>query len=63
MSADVMSLRSFQTNFQTKPKPKPIEKLIVGWGGNIWIINVHPGGPTGGREGSYKKWRVELVTK
>jgi hypothetical protein len=23
---------------------KRIEKLVVGWGGTVWIINVHPGG-------------------
>lgn len=30
-----------------KPNPSisnKIEKLIVGWGGTVWIINVHPGG-------------------
>ena len=24
---------------------KKIEKLVVGWGGTVWIIHVHPGGP------------------
>ena len=55
-SADVRSLRG-------GPKVKPIEKLVVGWGGSIWIINVHPGGRGTGREvGERKKWRVEVVT-
>ncbi|PQE20625.1 hypothetical protein CJF30_00001969 [Rutstroemia sp. NJR-2017a BBW] len=26
-----------------------IEKLLVGWGGTIWMINVHPGGPGVGK--------------
>ena len=25
---------------------KRIEKLVVGWGGTMWIINVHPGDPS-----------------
>jgi hypothetical protein len=28
---------------QTRPFDKRIERLIVGWGGTIWIIHVHPG--------------------
>ncbi|KAI3325611.1 hypothetical protein HD806DRAFT_452574 [Xylariaceae sp. AK1471] len=28
---------------QTKPLNKGIERLIVGWGGTLWIIHVHPG--------------------
>ncbi|KAJ8109872.1 hypothetical protein ONZ43_g6017 [Nemania bipapillata] len=31
---------------QAKAYDKSIERLIVGWGGTIWIINVHPGGPS-----------------
>jgi len=29
---------------QASKSSQKIEKLIVGWGGTIWIINVHPGG-------------------
>ncbi|KAG9241275.1 vacuolar assembly protein-like protein [Calycina marina] len=28
---------------QTSKNSKRIEKLLIGWGGTIWIINVHPG--------------------
>ena len=40
-----------------------IEKLLVGWGGTIWIINVHPGGAGIGKEaGERKIGRVEVMT-
>lgn len=40
-----------------------IEKLVVGWGGTIWIIDVHPGGSGVGKEvGERKIGRVEVVT-
>ncbi|EHK99622.1 putative Vacuolar protein sorting-associated protein 41 like protein [Glarea lozoyensis 74030] len=29
---------------QTSKSKNKIEKLLIGWGGTIWIINVHPGG-------------------
>ncbi|CAI4215558.1 unnamed protein product [Parascedosporium putredinis] len=29
---------------QAKAGTKSIERLVVGWGGTIWIIHVHPGG-------------------
>jgi len=29
---------------QATKASKRIEKLLIGWGSNIWIINVHPGG-------------------
>lgn len=28
-----------------------IERLVVGWGGTIWIIHVHPGSPSIGKHG------------
>ncbi|KAF4930161.1 Vacuolar protein sorting-associated protein 41-like protein [Colletotrichum viniferum] len=31
---------------------KKIERLVVGWGGTIWIIHVHPGSPATGKRGS-----------
>lgn len=31
-----------------------IERLVVGWGGTIWIIHVHPGSPATGKRGSEK---------
>jgi len=42
---------------------KQIEKLVVGWGGTVWIINVHPGGPGMGKEvGERKVGHSEVVT-
>ena len=31
-------------------RPNQAEKLVVGWGGTIWIVQVHPGGSSTGRE-------------
>ena len=40
-----------------------IEKMVVGWGGTIWIIDVHPGGSGVGKEvGERKIGRVEVIT-
>lgn len=42
---------------------KQSEKLIVGWGDTIWVINVLPGGSATGKEsGARKIARVEMVT-
>ena len=44
-------------------KSRRIEKLIVGWSGTIWIINVHPGGAGIGKEvGERKIGHAEVVT-
>ncbi|KAL9134067.1 MAG: hypothetical protein Q9175_004754 [Cornicularia normoerica] len=44
-------------------KRRRTEKLIVGWSGTIWIINVHPGGAGVGKEiGERKIGRAEVVT-
>ena len=44
-------------------KSRQVEKLVVGWSGTIWIMNVHPGSTGAGKEVSErKKPRVELVT-
>jgi vacuolar protein sorting-associated protein 41 len=46
---------------QTKDS-KQIEKLLVGWGGTIWIIHVHPGGIGVGRDAGEKTLgRAEIV--
>ena len=38
------------------------EKVVVGWGDTLWIIDVHPGGPGVGRDaGERKIGRVEVV--
>lgn len=34
---------------QSSKSKKKIEKLLIGWGGTIWIINVHPGGIGSGK--------------
>jgi len=44
-------------------RSRRIEKLVVGWSGTIWIINVHPGGAGTGKEvGERKIGRAEVVT-
>ncbi|KAH7028880.1 uncharacterized protein B0I36DRAFT_384524 [Microdochium trichocladiopsis] len=41
---------------------KKIERLLVGWGGTIWIIHVHPGGPGVGKHaGERTPGRAEIV--
>ncbi|KAK3904353.1 putative vacuolar protein sorting-associated protein [Staphylotrichum tortipilum] len=41
---------------------KTIERLVVGWGGTIWIIHVHPGGMGTGRDaGETSAGRAEIV--
>ncbi len=41
---------------------KKIEKLLVGWGGTIWIIHVHPGGVGVGKNaGEWSIGRAETV--
>ncbi|EGU77993.1 hypothetical protein FOPG_12724 [Fusarium oxysporum f. sp. conglutinans race 2 54008] len=41
---------------------KSIERLLVGWGGTIWIIHVHPGGVGVGRHAGEKTvGRAEIV--
>jgi len=40
-----------------------VEKLVVGWSGTIWIINVHPAGAGVGKEASKPKMaHAEIVT-
>lgn len=44
-------------------KSRRTEKLVVGWSGTIWIINVHPGAAgVGGKLGQGKLGGAELVT-
>lgn len=44
-------------------KSRRVEKLVVGWSGTIWIIDVHPGGTGVGKEvGERKIGRAEVVT-
>ncbi|KAL8700796.1 MAG: hypothetical protein Q9201_005253 [Fulgogasparrea decipioides] len=51
------------------PLPNPAarqrrpEKLVVGWGDTIWVINVLPGGSASGKEADKRKIaRVEILT-
>ena len=40
---------------------KKIERLLVGWGGTIWIIHVHPGGVGPDRNAERTIGRAEIV--
>ncbi|KAI1492284.1 hypothetical protein F5X96DRAFT_627555 [Biscogniauxia mediterranea] len=47
---------------QAQSYDKKIERLLVGWGGTIWIIHVHPGGiGTGKNAGEKTIGRAEIV--
>ncbi|XXH02042.1 Vacuolar protein sorting-associated protein 41 [Hypoxylon texense] len=47
---------------QAQTHDKSIERLIVGWGGTIWIIHVHPGGVGVGKHAGEKSiGRAEIV--
>ncbi|KAI6080660.1 hypothetical protein F4821DRAFT_251017 [Hypoxylon rubiginosum] len=47
---------------QAQSHDKSIERLIVGWGGTIWIIHVHPGGVGVGKHAGEKTiGRAEIV--
>lgn len=48
--------------FQQDKDNKQIERLLVGWGGTIWIIHVHPGGlGVGKHAGERTLGKVEIV--
>lgn len=47
---------------QSSKSSKRIEKLLIGWGGTIWIINVHPGGTGVGKNvGERSVGRAEKI--
>lgn len=47
---------------QASKSSKRIEKLLIGWGGTIWIINVHPGGVGVGKNaGERSVGRAEII--
>ncbi|KAI1139405.1 hypothetical protein F5Y05DRAFT_381887 [Hypoxylon sp. FL0543] len=47
---------------QAQRHDKTIERLLVGWGGTIWIIHVHPGGVGVGKNaGERSIGRAEIV--
>ena len=46
-----------------KSKASQMEKLVVGWGGTVWIIGVHPEGSGTGKEiGERKVARSEVIS-
>ena len=47
---------------QASKKNQRIEKLLIGWGGTIWIINVHPGATgVGENVGERSVGRAEII--
>ena len=60
-TASIMSIGVGSIRNGTKSK-RP-EKLLVGWGGTIWILHVHPRGSNAAKiGGERKKVDVEVVT-
>lgn len=56
------SLTTEKVKEQAVLRKKKIERLLVGWGGTIWIIHVHPGGIGVGRHAGEKTvGRAEIV--
>lgn len=54
---------SVRNPLRSSPRIKRVEKLVVGWSGTIWIIDVHPGDAGIGKEvGERKAGRVEVLT-
>lgn len=46
---------------QTGPRKPSVERLLVGWGGMIWIIHVHPDGTTSNNSGNRGLGRAEIA--
>ncbi|POR36954.1 Vacuolar protein sorting-associated protein 41, partial [Tolypocladium paradoxum] len=60
--ADAASPAADRLREQALLGKKKIERLLVGWGGTIWIIHVHPGGiGTGKNAGEKTIGRAEIV--
>ncbi|QSS60002.1 vacuolar sorting-associated protein [Histoplasma capsulatum] len=54
---------SLNTNMNNGRNQSAVEKLLVGWGGTVWIINVFPGGSSTGKDvGERKIGSVEVAT-
>ncbi|OJD11872.1 hypothetical protein AJ78_07441 [Emergomyces pasteurianus Ep9510] len=54
---------SSTANASNGRNPSSVEKLVVGWGGTVWIINVFPGGSGTGKDvGERKIGSVEVAT-
>ncbi|KAI1378157.1 hypothetical protein F4677DRAFT_444069 [Hypoxylon crocopeplum] len=57
-----LSPAAAKLNQQAQKHDKNIERLLVGWGGTIWIIHVHPGGVGVGKNaGERSIGRAEIV--
>ncbi|KAI1478720.1 hypothetical protein F4774DRAFT_150918 [Daldinia eschscholtzii] len=57
-----LSPAAAKLNQQAQRHDKSIERLLVGWGGTIWIIHVHPGGVGVGKNaGERSIGRAEIV--
>ena len=57
------ALLSVRNPLWSSPKARRIEKMVVGWSGTIWIIDVNPGASgTGNEAGERKAGHVEVVT-
>lgn len=60
--AAVASPATAKLKQQASQNNMKIEKLVVGWGGTIWIINIHPGGVGIGKHvGERSVGRVEII--
>lgn len=58
-----MGILSGRNPLRPNRKTRRVEKMVVGWSGTIWIVDVHPGGLGVGKEvGEPKAGRVEVVT-
>ncbi len=61
-TAESQSLALTKLRQQAQQSDKKIERLLVGWGGTIWIIHVHPGGVGVGKNAGEKSiGRAEIV--
>ncbi|KAI9885904.1 MAG: hypothetical protein M1823_002277 [Watsoniomyces obsoletus] len=54
---------SAQHSSAAPTKSKKLEKVVIGWGGTVWIIHIHPGGAGHGKQvGERLVARAEIVT-
>ena len=61
--APFMGILSGRNPLKSNRNTRRVEKMVVGWSGSIWIIDVHPGGLGTGKEvGEPKAGRAEVVT-
>ncbi|RYP89564.1 hypothetical protein DL770_004285 [Monosporascus sp. CRB-9-2] len=61
-TSDERSAAATRLKQQVQESDKKIERLLIGWGGTIWIIHVHPGGVGAGKNAGEKSiGRAEIV--